>query len=388
MYLASLHFKGYRSLVDASLPLQPLSVIIGPNACGKTSIAEALSLLTARAAGDTKRFEQNIIGLGGVNAIRSFIGELPKQITIEAVTDTHLGYELAFANNYAYKLEVKEAVVIQEQHSSFKALHSNSNFIEAWKATLTPTDIVLNPNMPLKIFGEMANAAPDKTRIPDVVGLNELLSNGLFLNRLNTLPNSPIRLPQTLLPELRPGQAGETLFSCLYNLRNTQQLRSIFDEIEEVMRQAFSGFDHFELPVVGAGQITLTWHDDNLSQALYPNQLSDGTLQFLWLITHLICAEPPALLVIDEPELNLHPALLHLLSGLLQDAATRSQIIVLTHASDLIRWLPPEAIVVADKEDGETRFTPATDARFNLGNWLNDFNLSDLWRMGVLGGQP
>ena len=151
---------------------------------------------------------------------------------------------------------------------------------------------------------------------------------------------------------------------------------------------AFTGFNHFELPVVGGGQITLAWHDKNLTQPFYPNQLSEGTLRFLWLTTLLLSPDPPSLILIDEPEISLHPELLKILAALLQDASTRTQIIIATQSADLIRWLSPEEVIILDKEDGKTKVTPASDPSLNLSVWLDEYSLADLWIMGNLGGRP
>jgi predicted ATPase len=119
---------------------------------------------------------------------------------------------------------------------------------------------------------------------------------------------------------------------------------------------------------------------------LYPNQLSEGTLRFLWLITTLLAPPPPAVMLLDEPEVSLHPELLKLLAAVLQDASARSQVVVATHSPDLIRWLRPEEVLIGDKEEGRTRFTWA-DA-LDLEEWLADYTLRDLWLMGTLGGRP
>jgi predicted ATPase len=74
------------------------------------------------------------------------------------------------------------------------------------------------------------------------------------------------------------------------------------------------------------------------------------------------------------------------LAALLQDASARGAIIVATHSPDLIRWLEPEEVLIADKEDGATRFTWAD--QLDLAEWLDEYTLRDLWLMGNLGGRP
>jgi predicted ATPase len=130
----------------------------------------------------------------------------------------------------------------------------------------------------------------------------------------------------------------------------------------------------------------LAWYDRSAYQPFYPNQLSEGTLRFLWLATILLSPALSPIVLIDEPEVSLHPELLQVLAALLQDASARSHIIVATHSPDLIRWLEPNEVLIADKEDGRTTFTWADS--LDLDKWLAEYSLRDLWLMGNLGGRP
>jgi predicted ATPase len=94
------------------------------------------------------------------------------------------------------------------------------------------------------------------------------------------------------------------------------------------------------------------------------------------------------LILIDEPEVSLHPELQKILAALLQDASARTQIIVATHSPELIRWLQPDEVVVIDKFDGQSQFTWASDPALDLEAWLKEYTLADLWYMGTLGGRP
>jgi len=138
--------------------------------------------------------------------------------------------------------------------------------------------------------------------------------------------------------------------------------------------------------VVGAGQVTLAWHQEDLHTPFYPTQLSEGTLRFLWLSALLLSPDLPPITLIDEPEVSLHPELLKLLSGLMRDAALRTQLIVATHSPDLIRWLQPNEVVVLDKEGERATLTWADT--LDLDEWLRNYTLADLWLMGEIGGRP
>jgi hypothetical protein len=102
----------------------------------------------------------------------------------------------------------------------------------------------------------------------------------------------------------------------------------------------------------------MTWRDRRFSKPFYMHQLSEGILRFLWLVAILQSPGLPAVTMIDEPEVSLHPELLALLAELLREASTRTQLIVATHSDRLVRFLDPKEVVAMDiNEDGTARAT-------------------------------
>ena len=149
--------------------------------------------------------------------------------------------------------------------------------------------------------------------------LRNLLASAVYQSFLDVSPRSAVRLPQPLTPGVRPGPNGEGLYSALFNLRS--KAPDIYERILALLEQGFPGFQRIEFDVVGAGQVTLMWLDRYSKQPLYPNQLSEGTLRFLWLATSLLSPAIPPILLLDEPEISLHPELLMVLAAVLEDAA-------------------------------------------------------------------
>ena len=115
-------------------------------------------------------------------------------------------------------------------------------------------------------------------------------------------------------------------------------------------------------------------------------RLSDGTLRYLCLLSILLHPEPPPLIVIEEPELGLHPDLLPTLADLLATASERSQLIVTTHSDVLVDALTdtPESVVVCEKHDGQTEMRRLD--KDDLTKWLQDYTLGNVWSSGQLGG--
>ncbi len=367
MRYLQIQVKGYKSLADVTLDLHPLTVMIGPNGCGKTSLLEVFQLLAEAAR---QRLEKTIADLGGLEAILTHTKDAAAEIGI-ALTVDNVSSRIVGPQTYRCTLQPRPVgYTISEDNWVSQNRSRMPEYIGPKPIT--------EPRRLLSLWDSESTLRP---------GISPLAAT-IYYSSLDVSARAPVRLPQALTLSSHPGVNGETLFGALYNLRESGTSRSIYTRIEETLRLAFPSFDYLKLPVVGAGQITLEWHEEDLTVPLYPSQLSEGTLRLLWLTTLLFSPEPPPLILIDEPEVSLHPELQKILAALLQDASARTQIIVATHSPELIRWLGPDEVVVIDKLDGKSKFTWANDPALDLEAWLKEYTLADLWYMGNLGGRP
>ncbi|MGH4017808.1 MAG: AAA family ATPase [Pseudonocardiaceae bacterium] len=131
-------------------------------------------------------------------------------------------------------------------------------------------------------------------------------------------------------------------------------------------------------------QIRLRWRQDD---TVFPaDALSDGTLRFLCLSTLLLQPDPPALIVLDEPELGLHPAALRQLADLLHAASKRTQVVIATQSVTLVDQFSLDDLIVVERQDGTSALQRPDRAA--LEDWLTEYSLGDLWQKSVLGGQP
>ena len=132
-------------------------------------------------------------------------------------------------------------------------------------------------------------------------------------------------------------------------------------------------------------EIELRWVDKGDPESNFSAyQLSDGTLRFIALTVLLMQPEPPAIVIIDEPELGLHPFAIGKLAGMVQAAAGKSQIIVATQSPGLISNFMPEDIIVVDRSATDHQSTFSRLQADALETWLQDYNLGDLWEQNIL----
>lgn len=371
---------GFRRLNSISLEMRNLSVMIGANGVGKTSLLEVFSMLSASAKGQL--LER--IG-GGLESIltRGVAEDLFISLEMSVPDHPPLKYSLKLTPTRGASYEIKEEMLTQQnnpnapQPQKYIESHSlNVRYFNVSTRNLEP------PNWDYNSFETSLSQVPKMYQQSE--NLRKQLASCSFYGALDVSSRSPVRLPQEMRPAKLPGENGEDLVSCLYDLRETDSDR--FEMIEDTLAAAFPDFEKLSFPPVAAGKLAMTWKDRNFSKPIYVHELSEGTLRFLWLVTLLQSSDLTAITLIDEPEVSLHPELLRLLADLMRDAAKRTQLIVATHSDRLIRFLEPQEVLICDAEDGFAKFTWADT--LNLDTWLADYSLDELWAMNIVGGRP
>jgi len=376
----TLSVKGFRRLSDIRLELRPLSVMIGANGTGKTSILDVLSLLASSAQA---RLSSTLSDLSGLANILTYdrAEELELAITGEVPGYNPLEYFL-WLRLQGVSHVIREEVLQQERNPDRPAFQHINSYESNIKYFDPEKNKLLPPSWQHNRLETSLAQVPKMFQEPE--DFRRRLASSTFYHVLNVDPRSPVRLPQSMGPADLPGRNGEDLVSCLFYLRETDRNR--FEAIEDSLRAAFPRFERLDFPPVAAGTLALAWRERGFSKPLYTHQLSEGTLRFLWLTTLLQSPGLTALTLLDEPEVSLHPELLSLLADQLREASKRTQLVVATHSDTLIRFLEPAEVVVLDStEDGMTKLTRADE--LDLDEWLQDYSLDELWRNGRLGAR-
>jgi predicted ATPase len=178
---------------------------------------------------------------------------------------------------------------------------------------------------------------------------------------------------------------GENLAAFLLGLR--EEHKHIYDAIRKTVQRIAPYFDDFVLSVKNGGaeaQVRLTWKQKGKDYIFSPGHLSDGTIRFICLTTALLQPNPPSTIIVDEPELGLHPEALAILAGLLRSSSKRTQIIAATQSPVLLSEFEPEQVITVDQIDGATHFRRLKTQE--LETWLDEFSLGELWLKGNVDG--
>jgi predicted ATPase len=378
--LTQINIAGYRRLFSIDMKMRPLMVMIGANGVGKTSVLDVFSLLTSAAQGKLK----NILSqFGGIEDILT--ADKTEKVSFKvsmARSSSKLDYSLTL-NKKGMSYEIGSETLVQENldnHNSLKYIDTDRSDIRYFHAERNK---LVRPTWEHSPFETSLFQMPKLSEVPEMVRKQLASMTHYSAYALNVGYNAPIRVPQKMQPATHPGHNGEDLVCCLYYLRETDRTR--FEVIEDTLAVAFPSFERLDFPPVAAGTLAMTWKDKHFSKPLYMNQLSEGILRFLWLITLLHSPDLTAVTLIDEPEVSLHPQLLSILTDVMSEASEHTQLIVATHSERLVRFLNPQNVLVMDEEAGLAQMKWADT--LDLDEWLEEYALDELWRMGRLGGR-
>ena len=365
--------EGFRSLKAIDFAPGRVTVLIGANGSGKSNLLSALRMIPLMRTGSLRRF---VGEAGGASALVHYGPKVTREVglRLEFAQDTgsnayaaRLGYGAGDAFIFLDEtIEYKRPGDTDFQVVSLGAGHAESRLEEAAQ---DPTN-------------KIAKA------------VNWWLSKMSFFHFHDTSMTAPLRqnAGQANTPFLRSdGSNLGAYLRCLASSEVEEQ-RKAWNRIVLLVRRLAPFIKTLQPTLVNPSHPTtsavrLDWIDEK-DEIFGPHHLSDGTLRAIALITAL--AQPadnlPAFISIDEPELGLHPAALTVLASLVSSVASRCQVLLATQSPALLDFFEPSDVVVAERSAGETTFRRLVPEE--LDQWLEDYNLSELYDKNILGGRP
>lgn len=134
------------------------------------------------------------------------------------------------------------------------------------------------------------------------------------------------------------------------------------------------------------GFISLEWEEKDSDMYLDATNLSDGTLRFIALATLLLQPNLPHTIIIDEPELGLHPAAINKLGALIKRASAKNQLIIATQSIELINNFSIDDLIIVERNNNQSTFSRLNEEDFS--NWREEYSVGELWEKNVIGGRP
>ena len=378
------------------LPLEPLNVLIGPNASGKSNLIEALSLLRA-APGD---LQAPIRQGGGVREWLWKAADGTPTAMVEVQHSNPLGsptgeampwmgfrYRLAFTevgSRFELRDEVLESGLplheIEPKPYIYYRYQGGHPVINVKRRSRTVHHL---KRADVKHDQSVLSQRRDPESYPELTYLANQFERISFYREWNMGRFTPPRLPQRPdLPQDRLLEDASNLGVMLSGLMNHPDLKR---QVSERMREFYPSFGEVNATISG-GTVQIFFHEKGLRDAVPATRLSDGSLRYLSLLVVLLAPTPPSIVCIDEPELGLHPDIIPEVAKLLVEAAKRNQLFVTTHSDILVDALSdvPEAVVVCEKVNGATELRRLD--RDMLGVWLEEYRLGEVWMRGAIEG--
>lgn len=364
-----------------AIELRSLNVLVGANGSGKTNFVEGLAVLAAT----PNDFTEPIRAGGGIaswinNASRIRSATIQGEFLWKGETEV-LAHRLVFAEHALRPRLAKEVVVkyipnvtISEGLEVFGYDGAEAYYIRERQPRESLSEWA---DGRMSILAQLRGPKryPEIDHLQRLYGLIRLYRNWSFG------PDSPLRKPQASdLPNDSLAEDYGNLFLILNRMEFEPEAKEGF---LERLRDFLPDVTNYKLQIVGGTILMFLMEGRN---AVPATRLSDGTLRWLCLLAILVAPSPPGVIVLEEPELGLHPDMINTLADMLKKAATRHQLVVTTHSDILIDALSdvPEAVMVVEKgEEGTT--IRRLDAE-EMKPWLEDYRLGRLWMRGQIGG--
>ena len=358
-FLHRIKIKGFKSIKECDLELNNINVLIGSNGAGKSNFVSVFALLNHILEHELSLYA----GRHGVNSMLYNGRKITDSIFMEFHFDKNL---------YAFELEPTNdnRMIFKDERFGYGGdwiiprSAAKGRYESTWKNSFGDED---TDNRIIRFF---------ERKLCQVYHFHD------------TGINSRIKAEHNVSNCKILHYDASNLAAFLYRLKDNHS--SEYQSIVEAVRLIAPYFKDFELDPNESNKehIILKWRQKGCEDIFNASQLSDGTLRFICLAALLLQPEElqPATIIIDEPELGLHPFAITIFAELVKKTALKKQIILSTQSVELLNQFDVEDVIVLDRDDNGSQFK-----RLNAGeltDWLeNDYTLGDLWNKNILGGR-
>lgn len=377
--LRKITIHGFKSIRAETLELDRLNVFIGGNGAGKSNLIGVFRFLHEVVQ---QRLEKYVLTRGGADHILHFGRKTTPQMELalefeqeETVSTYQLKIDSTNESGLVIAWEHVEATPKDQEvlytlpvgyvtgdDGSIDGPGSNRMGHYAWESRLLDDDREVAVQLVRALAGCRVYHFHDTSDTAAMKGICDVNDNR----------------------RLRP--QAENLAAMLYYLQ--EKAPDHFALIEDTVAQIAPFFGGFQLQPLrlDEAKIRLEWNEKGHDGYFNATDFSDGTLRFICLATLLLQPDLPGLILLDEPELGLHPAAITLLADLLVSASQRTQIVVATQSVTLINQLEPEQVWAVDRENDQSTFRKLQ--REELSEWLGEYALGELWEKNLIRARP
>ncbi|MEQ9902084.1 AAA family ATPase [Pectobacterium punjabense] len=350
--------QGYKSIAACDVEMRTLNILIGANGAGKSNFMGFFRLVTNLLA---ERLQLFVGKSGGPDALlhfgrknspylagEIFFTETSYRFSLEPTNDNRLMFGGEFILNCARYLTTANSGHFESEYKTHSTNDGTNKF-----------DDILPLLADLRIYH--LNDTSESAKVKQIHRIND---------------NDYLR------------EDGANLAAFLFRLQKHHAAH--YQRIVKTIQMVAPFFGDFYLRATpdNPNSIQLEWVEKDQDIPFKAHELSDGTLRFILLATVLLQPEiyMPSTIIIDEPELGLHPYAISILAALIRSTSEQHQLIVSTQSVELVNEFEAEDLIVVDKHLGASTFKRLDQNA--LQDWLEDYSLGELWKKNILGGRP
>lgn len=362
--ISSITIKGFKSILSLEeFALNDLNILIGANGSGKSNFVSYFEMIRELAE---QRLQVWVKKQGGADRLLSFGIKTTSQI-VNSIRFGSNGYDLILepTDNGGFVFSDEKLYFDGPIHGVTRPRlgsgHSESNIMEEMKYGISKKIATFCYHA---ITGWKVYHFHDTGKTAGVKRYNSIHDNEYLRHDASNLA------------------------AFLYRMQKENP--ESYQKIRKVIQLAIPFFDDFILKPrklsTEEEQINLVWKQKDSDYPFWPSQLSDGSIRFICLATVLLQPKAPTTIIIDEPELGLHPYAIALIASLLRSASKRMQVIISTQSVPLINEFSINDLIVVERENGSSIFKRHKEIDFQ--EWLKEYSLGELWEKNILGGKP
>ena len=372
--LNSIELKGYKSINNdgQTIPVNDdVTVMIGANGVGKSNVVSFFQLLNYAMGGKL----QNHIGENGFADSFLYYGSKKTECIKAKLHFSNTNYRADYS--FCLTFAVGDSLIYSEETVSYFNDKGEPTFKAKMDAGRKESQLIDT----LKKFRRDAEK-----------GLAGLLENCRYFQFHDTTKDAKIRKNSYIGDNKFLRSDAGNLAAFLYGIKHQAGGEPHYRRIVRYIQQVMPQFGDFimEPSVVNNDYISLDWREKDSDFIFGVNQISDGTLRFMALATLLL--QPPttlpSIIVIDEPELGLHPKAISIVAGLIKKASANAQVVLATQSANLLDEFSTRNVVVIERDELKrtSRFKQLNDEQ--LKEWEKEYSTSELWDKNVIGGRP
>lgn len=363
--LKHIKIEGFKSIAKLDMPMENINILIGANGAGKSNLISLFTFLSHLSQGKLRTYVETE---GGAERFFHFGTRYTNQMMLDLRVGMN-GYHVEFSPNLD-----DDSLVFSEEY------YTISSSSRQWKL------------YPQKGESGFVSEEPgDSYYVKRYT--REYLEKCRVYHFHDTSSQALFKKTNQLINYAYLEKDAANLAPFLYRLKTSsnKQFRQSYQQIVATIRSVTPFFHDFYLEPSGeAGNenIILRWTHTKQEAPFSANVLSDGTARFICLATLFLqpASLRPDTIVIDEPELGLHPAALDVLADIIHAIAKKTQILCATQSISFANLFAPEDFIVVDAKDGISHFRRLD--KEPLEQWLEEYGMGDIWSKNLIGGRP